>query len=243
MRTALMDLLQKSVLLLVLVLLPSLLSSQTTQPTSVTPLPEDSLSPAEFTTIMKEAWTYVKEEHDNYVKEVGSKTEFETSAEFDKRSIEAHRQYLTKINKYTQDKTFAQRVIGVVLPATLDRYDADTQIYSVLSPSMVEAPYNLPTISTEIPSNSYVGLADSIRKGYRTSSIYLKFDPAFRWQVARDIAQAAKKDEANVCFKVRFKIDLTQDSGKKSARFAIVPKQIVFMNQKSKTIYWEQNLR
>ena len=242
MRTLLRDVIRHCTLLFAFVLIPSLLSSQTTQATPATPLPEDNLTPAEFTAIMKEAWTFLKEESDNYTNAVGKKTEFETSAEFDKRSIEARQQYLTKITKYIKDKKFDQRVIGVLLKAGLEQYDADNQIYSVASPSTVDAPYNLPSVSTEIPPNNYVALSDSIRKGYRTSSIYLKFSPYFKWQVGRDIAKAARNDEASVFFKVRFKIDMGQGDTKRGARFVVVPKQIMLINQKSNTVYWEQTL-
>lgn len=244
MRTLLRDVIRHSALFLTLVLTPSLLSSQSTQAPSATPLPEDNLPPAEFTAIMKEAWTFLKDETDAYTKAVGQKTEFETTAEFEKRSIEARRQYLTKITKYVKDKKFDQRVIGVLLKAKLDKYDADNQIYSVSCPADIEAPYNLPSVSTEVPSNNYVGLADSIKKGYRTSTIHLKFNPYFRWQVARDIAKTAKNGEGDVTFKVRFKIELTgQGESAKGARFVVIPKQVMLMNQKTNTIYWEQTLR
>ena len=243
MRTVLRELSQKSALMFLLVLFPSLLVSQTTTPTQATPLPEDSLSPAEFTAIMKEAWSFVKDEYDGYIKNVGKKTEFETTAEFEKRSVEARRQYLTKISKYIKDKKFDQRVMGVLLPASLDQYDADDQIYSVTCRTVIEAPYNLPTISTEIQDNAYTALADSIRKGYRTSSVYLDLNPAYRWKVNREVAQAAKNDQASIFFKVRFKLDLSQGDGRKGSRFLIVPKQIILYNQKTRAVYWDQPLR
>jgi hypothetical protein len=240
MRTLLRDVIRNCTLLFTLVLIPSLLSSQTTQATPATALPEDNLPPAEFTAIAKEAWTFLKDETDNYSKVIGKKNEFETTAEFEKRSVMARQQYLAKITKYVRDKKFDQRVIGVILKAGLDQYDADHQIFSITSPSTIEAPYNLPSVSTEVPPNNYVALSDSIRKGYRTSSIYLKFNPYFKWQVGRDIAQAARNDEASIYFKVRFKIDMGQVDAKRGARFIIVPKQIMLFNQRANTIYWEQ---
>lgn len=244
MRTLLRDVIRHSALFLTLVLTPSLLSSQSTQAPSATPLPEDNLPPAEFTAIMKEAWTFLKDETDAYSKAVGKKTEFETTAEFEKRSIQARQQYLTKLTKYVKDKKFDQRVIGVLLKAKLDKYDADNQIYSVSCPVDIEAPYNLPAVSTEVPANNYVGLADSIKKGYRTSSVRLKFNPYFRWQVARDIARTTKDAEADVTFKVRFKIEMTgQGESGKGARFVVVPKQVMLMNQRTNAVYWDQTLR
>jgi hypothetical protein len=243
MRTVLRVLTQMSALVCVLVLLPTLLLSQEATPAQATPLSEDSLSPGEFTAIMKEAWTFVKEENDTYVKSIGQKNEFETTAEFEKRSIEARRSFLTKITKFIKDKKFDQRVMGVLLKASLDSYDADNQIYNVTCPAIIEAPYNLPSISTELQANPYVALADSIRKGYRTCSIYLKFNPSFRWQAARDLAQAAKNDQESITFKVRFALDLTQSDGRKGARFLIVPKQVTFYNMKTGAVYWDQKIR
>ena len=244
MRTLLRDVIGHAAILLTVVLTPSHLSSQQTQAPSATPLPEDNLPPAEFTVIMKEAWTFLKDETDAYTKAVGKKTEFETTAEFEKRSIEARQQYLAKLTKYVKDKKFDQRIIGVLLKAKLDKYDADNQIYSISCPVEIEAPYNLPSVSTEVPANNYVGLADSIKKGYRTSSIRMRFNPYFRWQVARDIARATKDAESDVTFKVRFKIEMMgQSESTKGARFVVVPKQVMLMNQKTNAIYWDQTLR
>jgi hypothetical protein len=134
MRTFLRDVIRHTTFLLTLVLIPSLLSSQSTQATPSTPLPEDNLSPADFTTILKEAWTFLKDETDNYAKTVGKKTEFETTAEFEKRTIGARQQYFTKVTKFIKDKKFDQRVIGVILKADLEQYDADNQIYSIACP-------------------------------------------------------------------------------------------------------------
>ena len=107
---------------------------------------------------------------------------------------------------------------------------------------MIEAPYNIPSVTTEIPQNAYVGLADSIRMGYRTSSIYLKFSPYFRWQVGRDIARASKQDESNIYFRIRFAVDLSQGDSKKGSRFGVVPKQVMLINQKTNAVLWEQTI-
>jgi hypothetical protein len=131
----------------------------------------------------------------------------------------------------------------VLLKASLDQYDADNQMYRVTCPTVIDAPYNIPAVLTEVPDNPYVALADSIKKGYRTSSVYLKFSPYFRWHVARDVAKAAKENEGDVYFKVRFKIEMGQGVGRKGARFAVVPKQIILINQKSATTYWQETLR
>ncbi len=243
MRTLLRDTIRQIALLITLAVIPSVLSSQTPQPKPATPLPEDNIAPAEFTATLKEAWTFIKDESENYTNAIGRKTEFETTAEFEKRTVVARQQFLAKIAKYAKDKKFDQRVIGVVLKANLKQYDADDQVYNVSCPLVIEAPYNIPAVTTEITQNAYVGLADSIRMGYRTSSIYLKFSPYFRWQVGRDIARAAKEDEANIFFRIRFKIDMNQGESRKGSRFAVLPKQVMLFNQKTNTVYWEQTIR
>jgi len=243
MRTILRDTIRQIALLVTFVVIPSLLSSQTPQPKPATPLPEDNIAPAEFTVMLKEAWTFTKDESENYANAIGKKTEFETTAEFEKRSVVARQQYLAKLAKYFKDKKFDQRVIGVVLKADLNQYDADNQVYSVSCPSVIEAPYNIPTVTTEIAQNAYVGLADTIRMGYRTSSIYLKFNPYFRWQVGRDIAKATKDDEANIFFRIRFKVDMSQGEARKGSRFAVSAKQVMLFNQRTNTVYWEQTIR
>lgn len=243
MRTSLRDTIRQIALLITLAAVPALLSAQAPQTKPATPLPEDNIAPAEFTAALKEAWTFIKDESENYVTAIGKKTEFETSTEFEKRSVVARQQFLAKIAKYIKDKKYDERIIGVVLKANLTQYDADDQIYNISCPSIIEAPYNIPTVTTEVPQNNYVGLADSIRMGYRTSSIYLKFSPYFRWQVGRDIAKAAKEDEANIFFKIRFKVDMNQGETKKGARFAVLPKQVMLFNQRTNTVYWEQTIR
>lgn len=204
---------------------------------------EDNLSPANLTTIMKDAWAYLKTETDAYAASISKKTEFETTVEFDKRMVEARQHYIAKIAKYIKDKKLDQRTFGVMLKASLVSYDADNQVYSVASFSSIEAPYNIPSIVCDVPANAYVAIADSIRKGYRTSSVYLKFDPHFRWQVARDVAQKAKADETNLYFKIRFKIEMAQNNFQKVAKFQIVPKHFQLLNAVTKTVYWEQPIR
>lgn len=224
--------------LIVVGILPATLSAQTLPPEN-----EDALMPNDFTAILKEAWSYLKDETKAYLDTVKQKSEFETTAEFEKRIANSKQQYLNAVFKYYKEKKFDQKVFGVLFKAQLKTYDADNQWYMVECPTIVEAPYNIPTVQTEIPSNPYVALADSITRGYRTSSIYLKFNPYFRWQVPRDVAQKAKAEEASVYFKVRFAVDFVQEDIGAQARFTITPKHIQLLNQQSKLTYWEQSLR
>jgi hypothetical protein len=240
MRTTRKGLLWLTSICAALMLLPS---PSRSQQTAASPLSEDNLSPSEFSAILKEAWTFLKEETDNYKKTIRERLEFETTAEFAKRIVQARQRYLANIMKYVKDKKFDQRVLGVLVRASLVHYDADNEIYAVTCPTVLDAPYNIPSILTDVPNNPYVALADSVKMGYRTSSIYLKFTPSFRWRVGRDVAKAAKADEGDVFFKLRFKVQMGQGDGKREARFSIAPQQILFINQKTNTTYWQQSLR
>lgn len=208
-----------------------------------TAVPEDNLKPEEFTLILKEAWSFLKDETDTLARSVGAKHEFETTSEFEKRAVNARQQYLSKVTRYAKDKKFDTRVIGVLFKAVLIEYNADTRVYSLTSPTLVEAPYNIPHVVTEVPKNPYVALADSITKGYRTSSIYLNFSPHFRWQADRDTARAAKADEAHLYFRVRFKVELQQSGTSGPAKFGILPQRLMLINQRTNSVYWEQALR
>jgi hypothetical protein len=225
-----------SLLLSVLVVAPTT-TAQTTQPLGQ----EDSMAPEEFTAILKEAWGFLFDETDSLVKAIEKKGEFETTPEFERRVADRRRQYIMRTQRYAQEKKFNERIFGVLLKAKLVSYDADAQVYLVRCDTTIEAPYNVPTVRTMIPSNPYVALNDTIIAGYRTSTIFLKFKP-FRWQIARDAARAAKADEAELFFKVRFRIEMAQNAFKSEATFSILPVHIMLLNTRTNTIYWEQKL-
>lgn len=205
------------------------------------PSPDDNLTPEEFTLILKEAWGFLFDETDSLLKAIEKKGEFETKAEFERRVVDRRQQYIAQTHRHARDKKFRERIFGVLMKATLVSYDADAQAYVVRCDTMIEAPYNVPSVKTVMPTNPYGALTDTIRAGYRTSSIFLKFKP-FRWQIARDAARLAKAEEAELFFKVRFRIDMAQDSFKTEASFGIIPVHIMLLNKRTNTIHWEQKL-
>jgi hypothetical protein len=103
----------------------------------------------------------------------------------------------------------------------------------------VEAPYNAPTIKCSVSPNAYLGLSDSVRNGYRTSQLYLKFRPNFKWKTGRENAQLAKSGEGSMYFRVSFVLDLTQAEMKKQANLKIVPKEISLINQNNQQKFWD----
>lgn len=227
----------RSLLLLLMCIVALRATGQTPEPS-----PQDeTMGPEEFTAILKEAWGFLFDETDSLMKAIERKGEFETTPEFERRVAGLRQQYIARTHRYAREKKFNERVFGVLLKANLVSYDADKQVYTLRCDTTIEAPYNVPTVRTIMPVNPYVGLRDTIVAGYRTSSIYLKFNP-FRWQIARDAARAAKADEAELFFKVRFKIEMAQTSFKSEAIFSIVPVHIMLLNRRTNTIHWEQKL-
>jgi hypothetical protein len=203
---------------------------------------DDDLTPELFSRILKDEWTYMREVTDQLIKETGNRDEFETTLEFHARAAKARKAFLDKLNGHIKDTKLERRVLGVWFKATLVQYDADAGVYSVNSPTRVEAPYEIPTTGCVIPKNSYVGLSDSIQGGYRQSRIYLKFNPDFKWTVARNDAKKAKSSESDIYFKVNFVLKLTLDNSQNRGLIKIIPKEMLIMNQTDKFVYLKQNI-
>jgi hypothetical protein len=86
-------------------------------------------------------------------------------------------------------------------------------------------------------------MTDSIKGGYRTPAIRLKFNPDFKWKAARNDAVAAKGAESNVCFKIHFILDISQDNYSSQTRLRIVPKDIMLVNKSNKYEFWKETLK
>ncbi len=200
---------------------------------------EEVLTPEELTRILKEEWQFLKEETDAFLANTNQRAEFETKAEFDERVARQKQIYLSKVNSHLAEKKFDKRRFAVLFKAVLVTYQPDSQRYSISAGSFVEAPYNAPTIKCSVSPNAYLGLSDSVRSGYRTSQLYLKFRPNFKWKTGRENAQLAKSEEGSVYFKVSFILDLTQAEMKKQANLKIIPKEIALINQKNQQKLWD----
>ena len=203
---------------------------------------DDELTPDLFSLILKDEWTYLREATDQLIKETGNRDEFETTSEFHARAAKARQTFMEKLNGHIKDAKLERRVFGVWFKAALVQYDADAGVYSVKSPTRVEAPYEIPTTGCIIPKNPYVGLSDSIQGGYRESRIYLKFDPDFKWTVARNDAMKAKSNESAMYLKVHFVLNLMLDNSQNRGLLKIVPKDMLVINQANKFIYLKENI-
>lgn len=198
---------------------------------------EEPMTAEAFTNYLKTIWSFLKAETDQYQADVGTKSEFETTKEFEQRSVERRRQYLANITKYSQDQKIKNRTVVVYFKAILDHYDADAKVYALHSGTVIDAPYNIPTVRCTVPKNPFVALADSVRAGYRTSVLYMTVGPAFQWQVSREVAQTAKQDEANIFFKLSVVVDIESNDGRSEAKIQIVPKQLSLVNKETNQVY------
>ncbi len=204
---------------------------------------DDDLLPDLFTLILKEEWEYLRNATEQLDKETGTRGEFETTPEFHSRAVRARQTALEKLNAHIKENKLDKRVFGVWFKLNLESYDADAGIYSVKCPTIVEAPYDIPTVVCSTPPNQYVEMSDSIRGGYRKASIHFKFDPDFKWKVSRNDAMGAKADEANVYFKVLFNINMTLANLPTKATLRIIPRNISIVNKNTKYVYWKENIR
>ncbi len=213
------------------------------QQEAVTSPADDAMMPEQFTETLKQVWTFLKNEMENYLTSIKERDEFETSSEYERRVTDSRRQYLAKVVKYSRDQKLDQREFIVLFKASLGAYDADKQMFGLHSPTVVDAPYNIPIVQCVIRKNPYVALADSIRKGYRTSSLYIDLPKGNKWQVSRDLARSAKADEEQIYFRVKTKIDIEKTDVKNQAVLELIPTELALVNRKSSQVYWNVPIR
>jgi hypothetical protein len=226
-----------------LFLFPSIPLAAQQQQTPQNPA-EEVMTPAEFTNFLKQVWSFVKDQTDGYLTSIAKKEEFETAREFERRLADTRQQYVSTLIKYSRDNKLDQRSFAVLFKAELGTYDADKQLYMISSVTVVDAPYNIPTVLTTIRKNPYVYLADSIRAGYRTSSLYIKLPKGNRWQVGRDLARSAKAEEENIFFRAKLMIDIENPNLKEQrAVLELIPRELAFVNHATSKVFWSVPIR
>lgn len=218
-------------------------TSQAQQPQSPPALQEETMMPQDFTNLLKDVWTFLKTETDNYLASTATKGEFETAREFERRVTDTRQQSLAKVINYSRDQKLDQRVIAVLFKANLGSYDADKGVFPISSTTIIDAPYNIPTVQCQIRRNPYVHLADSIRSGYRTSSLYISLPKGHRWQAGRDMARAAKAEEENIFFRVKFMLNIEKSDLRKQAILEFVPKELALVNNVTNKVFWAVPVR
>lgn len=208
------------------------------------PVYQDEETPPEsFTILLKDEWTYLNDAVAQLKNDTEKKGEFETTPEFEARVARSRDLLQSKLNAHLKDTKLDHRVFGLWFKAILASYNADAETYSVKCEATVEAPYSIPAVDCLVPSNTYIGIEDSIRGGYRTSSIFLKFNPYFEWKVDRAKAQVAKANQSNIFFKVHFVISLMQEGSAIHGQLKIIPKDIALINRGNNNVYWKEEIK
>jgi hypothetical protein len=205
--------------------------------------PDEYMKGEDFTHVLKDEWSYLRDATDDYLNATSGKSEFETSKEYSERVARLKAAYVAKINNHIQEKKFDKRVFGVLFKASLASYNADLQQFLVSASESVEAPYDIPSLRCIVPKNLFVALTDSVNRGFRTSALRVKFPPNYRWNVSRDEAKIANDDASNIYFQVRFVLDLRQEDIVKQAKMRIIPTQISMLNLASHKVYWSIDIK
>lgn len=218
-------------------------SAPAQQQAATTPSSDDVMTPEQFTETLKQVWSFLKAEMEKYQAAVQTRGEFETSSEYERRVTDLRRQYIAAVQKYSRDQQMDQRQYSVLFKAKLGAYDADKQMFPLTSTTIVDAPYNIPIVQCRIRKNSYVALADSIRKGYRTSSLYISLPKSNKWQVSRDMARSAKADEDQIYFRVKMMINIENTDRKEQAILELIAKELALVNNKTSKVYWTAPIR
>ena len=204
---------------------------------------DENLSPDQISEILKQEWSFLKDETDSFLKETLAKGEFETASEFTGRVATRRQVYLANIAKRVKEQKLDTRVFGVLLKARLVGYDADKKSYAVACSVAVEAPYDIPSLESYIPTNPYVVIKDTVVGGYRTNRMLMKFRPTWTWNVERAEAMEVKADETSIFFRIHFTLDINQAAIKQKALLRIVPKDIEFINLNRQKVHWQAAIR
>jgi hypothetical protein len=203
---------------------------------------EQTLTPEEFSDVVKSVWDSVKAEVDPFEKRSKAKGEFETTPEFEARVLKQRQECVQRIQSFASEKKLNDRAFAVLMKATLVEYDADAQTYSLTTPSQILVPSRQETMSINCPQNRFVSLSETDRNGYNYSYIVLNTKPDYTWHVDALIAQRAKNDENAVYFKVWFRFDLSHPFIGNIAQLTIQPFKIALINKDNNTSYWSEDI-
>ena len=204
---------------------------------------DEDTPPESFTILLKDEWAYLRDAVDQLKLSTETKGEFETTREFQTRVALCHDSLQRKLDKHLKETRLDRRIFGLWFKAELTTYNADAELYPIKCAAMIEAPYSIPTVDCIIPSNPYVDLADSIVGGYRTSSIFMKFNPTFDWRAVRSEALNAKSNQDNIYFKVHFMVSLTQEGSTIHGQLKIIPKDIALVNHTNNYVFWKEEIQ
>jgi len=203
---------------------------------------EQALSPEAFSDVVKSVWDVVKKGADDYQSETVSRNEFETTADFEARLQQRHNDIASTIQTFAESKKLGQRVFAVWMQASLLKYNADTQTYTITSSTKIDVPPTAENMTTSCPQNSYIVFSEKNERGYKFASLLLKAKPDYSWHVDKETARKAKDSEANVFFKVWFRFDMSQALSGSQGQLTIVPMKIALVNKSGNTTYWSDDI-
>ncbi|HTX19933.1 MAG TPA: hypothetical protein VMG34_14860 [Bacteroidota bacterium] len=195
-----------------------------------------------FSDVVKSVWDVIKKGADDYHDETLSRSEFETASDFEARLQQRRNDIAARIQTFAETKKLSERIFATWYAAKLVRYDADTQIFTVTSPTELPVPPTTEDITTVCAPNPYISLVESSRRGYKFANLLLKAKQEYSWHVDIKTARTAKGDEPNVAFKVWFRFDLSQAFTGTTAQLVIVPVRVALMNRGTNTTYWSEDL-
>ncbi|HTR82392.1 MAG TPA: hypothetical protein VMM58_12250 [Bacteroidota bacterium] len=203
---------------------------------------EQTVSADDFSDIVKSVWDVIKKGADDYKDETISKSEFETDAEFQARLQQRHADIAAKIQAFADSKKLADRRFVVLMLAKLIRYNADTQTYTISSPTEISVPPSAEEITTECPSNQYISIVETIKRGYKFADLGLTAKPEYTWHVDEKTAREARNKAPFIFFKVWFRFDMSEAFTGTGGRLSIVPLKIVLFNKADNMTYWSDDI-
>lgn len=202
----------------------------------------ETITADQYADVVKAVWDELKKASDEYTAQMKSKNEFETSQEFDARMTRERDAYWGKIVKFNTEQKLSERTFPVLMNVQLKTYNADRQVYAIGSTSSIIVPPSGEHVTVTCTQNPYVAIRETKQKGYKYAHLVMNTTPDFLWHVGPDMARAAKSAEANVHFKVWFKLDITQPLVNTTARLVMVPMKIALVNTANNTVYWTESI-
>jgi hypothetical protein len=217
---------------------PALLWTQTRLES---PEMEQTLSPEEFSDVVKVVWNEMKKGMDEYGIETKSKNEFETRTTFEARVRRRQEELSGELRTFVAQKKLADRRFAVMMKADLMHYDADAQTYGVKSKVQILIPPKNPQVQVVCAANPYLKTEELTKKAYKFA--YILFNPTapVTWHVNSATAQQAKASAGALFFKVVFRFDVSRVSVGDQSVLQIIPVRLALINTQSNTEYWKED--
>lgn len=210
----------------------ALIAQSNTQPDG------ETLTPEAFSDSMKIFWEEIKKDADAYAAAKQSKSEFETTAEFQTRLQKNRYDTQRKIESFLFAGHYADRLYSVLAKAVLVRYNADAQTYTLAISDPISIPPDQKNISTRCAPNQYFIITDSTKRGYKFSYLTFKDKDGFQWHTDEATARTVKNSEQNIYFRVSLRFDFSQVFTNDEAQITIIPTKLELINKTDNIVLW-----